>query len=210
MENEKIIYSGYLKGAYVNQPGSDIHVLFGNDYEMYDLSVEYSQSRAGKDNYRINISKIEDLDISIKNIYLPRHFEKVDIDFNVVNREDIDFFAINGIFVINDNEVLSYIDNNSPMLMFANFEQLCMACKMTNEELPEYLDALRAENYDIPTIYINQELKEYSNIAIAQLIGLDEKYIVKKDITTYVSEKYGFNDVKEPTLPSMDVIENIR
>ena len=59
MNDEKLIYSGYIKGVYVNTPGHDINVLFGNDYEIYRLSIDYDQTRAGADTYSLTINKIE-------------------------------------------------------------------------------------------------------------------------------------------------------
>lgn len=181
MNDEKLIYSGYIKGVYVNTPGHDINVLFGNDYEIYRLSIDYDQTRAGADTYSLTINKIEDLDISMKNIYLPQHHTEIKLDFAVLNKNSIGYFGIPGIFVINNDEVLSYVDKNSPFLMSANFYQIDKACKLNDEELPEYLDMLRYENLERIDIFIDDKLSGYENIAMEQLkqIQLDT---YKKDL----------------------------
>lgn len=186
----------YLKGAYVNTPSKDIHVIFGSDFDSYDLSINYSQSRAGRDDYEINIDKLENLDISTNHIYLPRHFQEINIDRTVVDKKDIDLFAIEGIFAINDNEVLSYIDGSSPVLMFANLDQLEKACTLNSKDLIEYLDDLREENY------YNIFIDEYKTVEDLEMSLLEE--LVEKEKENSLENKFSANLVdKKEVLPTL-------
>lgn len=178
MDREKLLYNGFIKGVYVNTPSEDINLLFGNDYETYHLAINYTKSRAGADDYSLTIKKVEDIDVTMKNMYLPRHFTDLQIDFSVLNQESIDYFAVEGVFAINDNEVLSYVDRCSPVLMSANFYQIEKACKLNEEDLTVYLDELRYENYERIDVLMDESLSKYEDIATAQLEQLPLAEIV--------------------------------
>jgi hypothetical protein len=187
--DDKLKIKCWLKGVYVNEPGKDINVILGRDcdvmnnrdYETYVLTVNYKQMPAGKSEYFIGLKKIEDLttDISVpdKNIYLPQRYQEVDLDISTLNSDSIDFFAIEGVFCINDDQVISFIDKNSPTLMCANFDQLQKAFELNNEDVQSYLSELRTLNFEPIFIDIDNEISGPDNIVMNQLEQLPYDFV---------------------------------
>lgn len=144
--DEKLLYDGYVKGAFFDDINKNFNLIFGNDYDNYLLKLNFLK---GKDNitekYDIKIEKTEDTLIDAKFVYLPKKIQDVKIDLNVINKKDIDYFNVNGILAINDNNVHIYTQN----LMPANIYQLQEFLELNSDLKEQYLKDLYHENYEI-------------------------------------------------------------
>ena len=153
--DEKLLYDGYIKGAFFNDINKNFNLIFGNDYDSYLLKLNFLKD---KDNitkkYDIKIEKLENTLMDAKFIYLPKEIQDVKIDFNVINKKDIDYFCVKAILAINDNNVHIYTQN----LMPANTYQLQKFLELNSDLKEQYLKDLYHENYEIIDYPVSNKL----------------------------------------------------
>lgn len=174
--NEKLFFSGVIKGVLYDKKIDEqkCNIIFGDDTSNYILNISF---RALRDNitehYNLSINKLHKDDfykLECRNFYLPKSVEEMKIDLSIINKVgDIDYFCINNIIAINNNNVFFYQGE----LMNSNFLQVEKCLNLSLEDYKQYISDLYRENYpeieiDINDDYIKNTFSLLTNLSITK------------------------------------------